>query len=652
MTRNTLLTLLGGILILCSCNRNKELKTALAFAKENAQELQKVLNHYQTHPKDSLKYRAACFLIENMPYHHFYEGEILDDYASLYEALATSKQRPAEIADSIQQLYGDFSYNKLTLKRDIQTLDAEYLISNIEWAFKVWEEQPWGRNISFKDFCEYILPYRVGDERPTYWREYIYNTYNPLLDSLRQAPDCDDPIIAAEILMKALGSEKYFFTTQIPTMPHVGPRVSITWKAGTCRELADCALYISRALGIPCGLDYMPIVGDGNVGHFWNFFLDKEGSTSMVELPDPHLRLPETFVEPKCKIYRTTFSLNRNTSKQMFTLSSSLPPIFQLPRHIDVTHVYAGKLGFGLLLPKELLYTERSKEKIIYLCLAKHQDWVPVAWTKNSRDLCFENVEGKAVYRVATYQNGYLEFQSEPFLADGFTRNVRLLIPQMEEDTVTLFAKCHVNNDPLSLNMLQGVFEGSNVKDFSTVDTLWQIEKVPERLINRVYPASDIPYRYVRYKGADGSYCNIAEAAFYSNKDSEQPLSGTIIGTPGSKKQDGRSEYTNVFDNDPYTSFDYKEANGGWSGLDLGKASKIKKIAFTPRNRDNFIRRGDKYELFYFNRKWISLGRQTGESDSLVYTKVPKGALLYLKNWSGGVDERIFTYENGKQVFW
>lgn len=38
-------------------------------------------------------------------------------------------------------------------------------------------------------------------------------------------------------------------------------------------------------------------------------------------------------------------------------------------------------------------------------------------------------------------------------------------------------------------------------------------------------------------------------------------------------------------------------------------------------------------------------------SDSLVYN-VPKGALLYLKNHSGGVDERIFEYVDGEQVFW
>ncbi len=30
----------------------------------------------------------------------------------------------------------------------------------------------------------------------------------------------------------------------------------------------------------------------------------------------------------------------------------------------------------------------------------------------------------------------------------------------------------------------------------------------------------------------------------------------------------------------------------------------------------------------------------------------PKGALLWLKNHTQGKEERIFTYEDGKQVWW
>jgi hypothetical protein len=40
------------------------------------------------------------------------------------------------------------------------------------------------------------------------------------------------------------------------------------------------------------------------------------------------------------------------------------------------------------------------------------------------------------------------------------------------------------------------------------------------------------------------------------------------------------------------------------------------------------------------------------EGDSLKYRDVPAGALLWLHNHSGGREERIFTYENGKQVWW
>nr|WP_310648363.1 hypothetical protein [Bacteroides thetaiotaomicron] len=45
------------------------LETALQQAGENRVELEKVLSHYKTDPADSLKYKAACFLIENMPYY-------------------------------------------------------------------------------------------------------------------------------------------------------------------------------------------------------------------------------------------------------------------------------------------------------------------------------------------------------------------------------------------------------------------------------------------------------------------------------------------------------------------------------------------------------------------------------------------------------
>lgn len=49
--------------------------------------------------------------------------------------------------------------------------------------------------------------------------------------------------------------------------------------------------------------------------------------------------------------------------------------------------------------------------------------------------------------------------------------------------------------------------------------------------------------------------------------------------------------------------------------------------------------------------KWESLGKKVSEADSLVYRDVPVNVLLLLKNYSKGVQERIFTYERKGQVW-
>lgn len=67
------------------------LETALQQAGENRVELEKVLSHYKTDPADSLKYKAACFLIENMPYYTYYKGKQLDRYLTYYTLLQETR---------------------------------------------------------------------------------------------------------------------------------------------------------------------------------------------------------------------------------------------------------------------------------------------------------------------------------------------------------------------------------------------------------------------------------------------------------------------------------------------------------------------------------------------------------------------------------
>ena len=108
-----------------------------------------------------------------------------------------------------------------------------------------------------------------------------------------------------------------------------------------------------------------------------------------------------------------------------------------------------------------------------------------------------------------------------------------------------------------------------------------------------------------------------------------------------------------MFYGDVTTSFEYIEPSGGWSGLDLGTPKQIGRIVYTPRSYDNYIRSGDEYELFCCTKrdKWKSLGNQTAGADSLAYKNVPCNALLLLCNYTRGVQERIFMYEDGQQIW-
>ena len=60
---------------------------------------------------------------------------------------------------------------------DSEVVDADYLAENIEYAFKAWE-LPWARDLSFEEFCRYLLPYKMGNEAPERWRAAVWEEFD------------------------------------------------------------------------------------------------------------------------------------------------------------------------------------------------------------------------------------------------------------------------------------------------------------------------------------------------------------------------------------------------------------------------------------------------------------------------------------------
>ena len=160
-----------------NCSGFSNLDYALSEAGENRSELQSVLNHYSG---DSLKYAAAVFLIENMPYRYGLEGKGLNNLYEYYDAAYKSDLSPQKVTDSIQATGMTFSKSRFEVVPDIQNISAEFLIDHIDAAFDIWRKQPWGRNIDFDTFCHHILPYRVGNEKLRPWLREMHERFNPL----------------------------------------------------------------------------------------------------------------------------------------------------------------------------------------------------------------------------------------------------------------------------------------------------------------------------------------------------------------------------------------------------------------------------------------------------------------------------------------
>jgi hypothetical protein len=140
---------------------------------------------------------------------------------------------------------------------------------------------------------------------------------------------------------------------------------------------------------------------------------------------------------------------------------------------------------------------------------------------------------------------------------------------------------------------------------------------------------------------------------YFIAKNSESPIQGNIIGTEGSIINDGLHDRNVVFDNNPLTYFDAPTPNGSWVGMDFGSPVTMDKIWYVPRGDGNCVTPGHQYELFYWNdNRWVSAGKKRASDIKLTYGNIPPHTLYWLRDLTEGTEERIFTYKEGKQIWW
>lgn len=641
-----------------SCSRYpKDVEIALRLAGNNRGELEKTLEYYSTYPGDSLKLRAAQFLIANMPGLYTRISLRTDLYVQACRQYIRRKKDPYTVVDSLNM---HCRRDKDEVINDVHAVTSDFLIANIEYSFKVWQEQPWGKLVSFDDFCELILPYRVKDERLALdWKKMFYDRFQPVIDSLCRE-GCRDVITVCKVLNKQLMSEDWY-TTAIDDvgLPALSPDEAISLRTGTCPQRVELGMYVMRALGIPVATDFIEQWPYRSSRHYWNAVMDSLRHMHVFVATDSN---PEDQNHGKMgKVYRVTTKMQPDQVIPRKEQTEAVPPVFRRNRVVDVTTEYIpDAIDVNIDLVREYI----NGHRLAYLCVFNNQQWVPITWGRiQGTHVFFSSVEKEIACAVAIYEDQEYSFASYPFII-GEDDQIRYIKPDTSELISVMLTRKYgyIGFGSKSHTEMQGgLFQAGNDTLPVCPITLYRIEDGSKVCVyNKIGVNPSKPYRYAWYYSAPGSCCNIAELVFYNPQGEE--LKGKRIGTTCVLHPLYSPD--KAFDGDILTFYHSCQLNDAWIGLDFGKPEWISSIYFVPRNDDNYIKPGDLYELQYLSVDgWHSIGEKIVSERSLkynedpsvviTYDRVPSKALYRLRNLTRGKEERIFEIdEKGNQVWW
>ncbi|MCB4807947.1 discoidin domain-containing protein [Tamlana sp. 62-3] len=634
---NVILLIVALLFSFTGCNANKEekkLEIALELAGENRKELQKVLDHYQT-PKDSLKLKAATFLISNMPYHSF--TEIDERFNSVFRKMGRGKlftadksYRKSEFRKRLRNHSNylkerdSFPINKKV--NDIEVLKADFLIDNIELAFEAWYRIPRKKRASFDDFCNYILPYRSYNEPVEIdSRSKLYQKYSWVYAELDKGE-------AIESIIDKMATEfDYNIFLSIPEYYPYPLSISQIEKSrfGLCDDNINYWVNVFRAIGIVASKDFVSHWGNHHSnGHSWLFvkYMDKEYMTN----PGSNDNLNELYKNESIPLVRRVSFKHQNESN--FSLLST-----------NVTSTYIKTLNIKI---DNVLNVDI--ERPVLCVFDRNKEWEIVSNGSNSWGKSeFLNVGVNVLYLAGSVNNnGEIIPLNYPFYINQ-NKEMHFFAPK---DSIiknaTLLRKYGLSSPkdrqkvdwPKNLNSSE--IQVSNDKNFQYYKTVYKIENFNSTQLQKVNFNSSEKYKYIRFKSNNREESYLAALGFYDDKKNKLQEKANLF-EENLTIANRKNKIDVAFDGNPLSFC------GGTDfsiGMKLDKPTTIGAIEFQARNDGNHIDEGDVYELFYWDKNWTSLGSQKAK-DTVLYYDVPKNSLLWLKNHTKGKEEHVFTID-------
>lgn len=149
-------------------------------------------------------------------------------------------------------------------ERDAKSLSADFLLENVEYAYKARAEFPWAKEVPDSVFLNDVVAYANLNENRESWRKDFYERFKKYVapcKTMREAIDSVNKNVRDELLVD--------YNTK-REKPDQAPYESMRQHMASCSGLSILLTDAFRAVGIPSRVAGTPAWHDDRGNHNWN----------------------------------------------------------------------------------------------------------------------------------------------------------------------------------------------------------------------------------------------------------------------------------------------------------------------------------------------------------------------------------------------
>lgn len=658
----------------------------LEKADGNRKSLVEMLRHYKRGKKDKERYEAACFLVSNMRWHSLggrvvsYDPRIdsLRNRAdSTYYRLIKGTTAEAQESDPLHKTLGDsaaaaaarvqaisFSEPEVEVFEmpDIRIIDGRFIASQIESAFRLRREKERIRNLSFADFCEYVLPYRSIGNYPLVVES---KTLSDFFGKYLLPDESDGPEEIGARYNRVLWwlrhwHGRYPFDTTIgfPDLFYTGFH--------DCIDMACYCSLVFRSCGIPAAVDYNTAYKIWDTRHYMVSLPDGNGKWMSY---DPESGLPTHDTKglyPCLNIFRLHFGRQEGNPYSLRADGEPVPEELSDPCIEDVSRNYLSVTELDIPVTRPLPATHR----LVYLAsFQPGTGLTAVTWGIADREkgkIHFGNVVTNHIYFPVTCErDGRLRPYGTPFSIREDKERGWVARPVVHEEGLTVPVrigrkyprKPHLKR--LAEQTVGTVVLGADDLSFANADTLGMITAPPDPCWTDLELSGSRPYRYYRVRAPKTDpHLHLAEIQFLTSR--EYGYTNVEVPAMGHGQTSADSGRVRLMD-EPLEKYRWKsEYDGNVQTapeaypdvtLKLSEPQMAECLRFVVKNAGNSIERGHDYLLSEWGEDgWKQVWTKTAEADVLEAGFLKTGTLYWLSDLTKGREELPFTVDRNGDV--